>query len=147
MDVSSNTNQIIDLLKAKSSKIDASVKDATNQIKLDTVGVMMQQIVGGHPYGTDRSQGGNIIAGKPSNVTGNLRNSIPSSSRTEQEGFGVYKAIVGAGMIYARALELGHPNWRSGIKYPFVEPTATIMKSNNRLQNVYIKAIQKALAK
>lgn len=33
-----------------------------------------------------------------------------------------WEARVGPTKIYSRALELGHPRWRRGVKYPYMEP-------------------------
>jgi len=52
----------------------------------------------------------------PNVVTGNLRRSIYSQTKI---GFGsLYVAEVGASMVYARAVEMGLPTWKSGVKYP-----------------------------
>jgi hypothetical protein len=50
-------------------------------------------------------------------------------------------------MIYARRLEFGGGNWPSGTRYPFVEPTAKIMKANNLARNIYIRALSAELKK
>jgi len=57
--------------------------------------------------------------GPPNRVTGALASSV----RTEiRQGFGTYSALVFPTMVYARALELGNPKWKSGVKYPFLKP-------------------------
>ena len=48
-------------------------------------------------------------------------------------------------MVYARALEFGHPRWRSGVKYPFVAPTAKILSENNKARDVYVKELHRVL--
>jgi hypothetical protein len=106
---------------------------------------MKEQIVGGHPVGTGRNAGSGIVAGKPSNMSGNLRRSI--RSKTKQESFGNYTVVTGAYMVYARALEFGHPKWADGVRYPFVEPTAKILEENNRARDLYVKAMRRALTK
>jgi hypothetical protein len=58
--------------------------------------------------------------GPPAAITGNLGRSIAATPAVK--GFSGYVATVGAGMVYARALELGHPNWASGVRYPYMEP-------------------------
>lgn len=37
-------------------------------------------------------------------------------------GPGRWEALVGPTMVYSRALELGHPNWPAGVKYPSLGP-------------------------
>jgi hypothetical protein len=60
--------------------------------------------------------------GFPNRRTGNLARSI----EVQHVGLGTYK--VGSGAIYSRSLELGNPKWRSGVRYPFMEPTAAFMR-------------------
>jgi len=55
----------------------------------------------------------------PARVTGALQASIFTELR---KGFGVYVAAVYPTMIYARAVELGHPKWASGVNYPYLIP-------------------------
>jgi len=138
-------SETIAKLKLTQEAIDQAVMLATTAIELDASSVMMEQIVGGHAYGTPRSSSPTVVEGKPSSVTGALKNSIVPSSFTKQIGFGEYQAVVGPGVVYARSLELGNPRWTSGVKYPFVAPTATIMGEGNRVRNVYKTALMKAL--
>lgn len=56
----------------------------------------------------------------PNIVTGALRRSIQTTMT--RKGFGTYTAEVYPTMIYARAVELGNPNWKSGVKYPYLIP-------------------------
>jgi hypothetical protein len=58
--------------------------------------------------------------GPPAAITGDLGRSIAATPAVK--GFNGYEATVGAGMVYARALELGHPRWASGVRYPYMEP-------------------------
>lgn len=37
-------------------------------------------------------------------------------------GPGRYQCLVGPTMVYSRALELGHPRWPAGVKYPSLGP-------------------------
>ena len=63
--------------------------------------------------------------GFPNRRTGRLSNSIATN---KIEGFGSYGREVGAGMVYARSLELGNPRWRSNVRYPFMEPVARVLR-------------------
>ena len=70
----------------------------------------------------------------PNRGTGNLLRSMTfSSSRT---GLGTYTAIVGAGVVYARALELGIPSWTSGVKFPYMEPALKQLVTERQLQRI-----------
>ena len=78
----------------------------------------------------------------PNVVTGNLRRSIRT---TVHYGFGSYVAEVGPTMIYARQVEKGGGRWKSGVKYPYLEPAATTLVSNGTIQKVFITAIREKM--
>ena len=41
-------------------------------------------------------------------------------------------------MIYARAVELGHPRWKPGVKYPYLGPAASNLQANGTLARVFV---------
>ena len=56
-------------------------------------------------------------------------------------GFGNgYVAEVGASMVYARAVELGLPEWKSGVKYPYLAPAAESLKQSGKLNRTFTGA-------
>lgn len=72
----------------------------------------------------------------PNVRTGNLRRSITTSE--PQKGFGtLYSVEVSATMVYARAVELGHPRWKPGVKYPYLGPAARSLQANGTLSRVF----------
>ena len=74
----------------------------------------------------------------PNVQTGNLRRSITTKAR---KGFGnTYEAEVSATMVYARAVEFGHPRWKPGVKYPYLGPAANTLKANGTLNRVFTGA-------
>ena len=76
----------------------------------------------------------------PNVRTGNLRRSI--TTREVQKGFGgLYTVDVAATMVYARAVELGHPRWKPGVKYPYLGPAARNLSSNGTLSRVFTTAL------
>lgn len=78
----------------------------------------------------------------PNVVTGALRRSI----RTDVKyGFGNYVAVVGASTEYARAVELGSPRWKSGVKYPYLRPAAEDLIRNGSLNRIFTAAFLKAV--
>ena len=94
---------------------------------------------GTHKRGTPRVSGSGP---GPNVVTGALRRSI----RTDVKyGFGNYIAVVGASTEYARAVELGSPKWKSGVKYPYLAPAATQMILNGSLNRIFTAAFIKAV--
>jgi hypothetical protein len=94
---------------------------------------------GTHKKGTPRVPG---TGPGPNVVTGALRRSI----RTDVKyGFGSYIAVVGASVEYARAVELGSPRWKSGVKYPYLAPAAEQLIQNGSLNRIFTAAFIKAV--
>lgn len=66
----------------------------------------------------------------PNVVTGTLRRSIkPTIARRTTTG---WSATAGPTVGYARAIELGHPDWAEGVKYPFLGPAVEKWRKNSR---------------
>lgn len=94
---------------------------------------------GTHKKGTPRVPG---TGPGPNVVTGALRRSI----RTDVKyGFGNYIAVVGASTEYARAVELGSPRWKSGVKYPYLAPAAEQLIQDGSLNRIFTAAFIKAV--
>ena len=90
---------------------------------------------GTHPRGQGHLPG---TGPGPNVVTGNLIRSIYSETKV---GFaGSYIAEVGASMVYARAVEMGHPRWKSGVKYPYLVPAAESLKNTGVLNRTFTGA-------
>lgn len=76
----------------------------------------------------------------PNVQTGNLRRSITTSA--VNKGFeGTYAVEVSATMVYARAVELGHPRWKPGVKYPYLGPAASKLQADGTLSRVFTTAL------
>lgn len=76
----------------------------------------------------------------PNVRTGNLRRSI--TTNPTPKGFdGTYTAEVKATMVYARAVEFGHPRWKPGVKYPYLGPAADKLSTNGTLSRVFTTAL------
>lgn len=76
----------------------------------------------------------------PNVRTGNLRRSI--KAETPIRGFGgTYTSEVRATMVYARAVEFGHPRWKPGVKYPYLGPAAKRLSDNGTLSRVFTMAL------
>lgn len=90
---------------------------------------------GTHPRGQGHIPG---TGPGPNVVTGNLRRSIFSRTKV---GFGnTYVAEVGASMVYARAVEMGLPEWKSGVKYPYMVPAVESLKQSGQLNRTFTGA-------
>ena len=77
-------------------------------------------MTGTHPRGQGHIPG---TGPGPNRVTGNLLRSIHTAPIVKGFG-GRYTASVFPTMIYSRAVELGNPRWKSGVKYPYLTPAA-----------------------
>jgi hypothetical protein len=139
MNVKVNVSDALKGLDAKNADFLRAINFATTQVGYEAVAVMKNQIQGAHKSGTPTPSAPNT---PPTNITGNLRRSITSTSR---RGFGLtYIATVGPGMVYSRALELGMG--KNNVKYPFVLPTAKIMINTGRARATYVSALRYALS-
>ena len=100
--------------------------------------------------GTRVREGGKIIPPRhigpsgqgPNVISGNLRRSINTSVRY---GFDTYIAIIGASMEYARTVEMGSPRWKSGVKYPYLEPAALSLIRSGQLQRIFVGSIKEKM--
>ena len=86
---------------------------------------------GTHPRGQGHVPG---TGPGPNKVTGTLQRSISTEVRY---GFGSYIATVGPSVEYARAVELGSPRWKSGVRYPFLSTAVGYMVSSGTLDRVF----------
>jgi hypothetical protein len=86
---------------------------------------------GTHPRGQGHTPG---TGPGPNKVTGTLQRSINTEFRY---GFGSYIATVGPSVEYARAVELGSPRWKSGVRYPFLSTAVGYMVKSGNLNRVF----------
>jgi hypothetical protein len=116
-------------VKVKSKKTGKYLMTATGNYRKKTV----KEYAKGHP------------PEPPHLRTGSLKRNIKYKIK---KGYGgSYIATIAPYSIYARRLEFGGGNWKSGTRYPFVAPTAKIMRANDRARNIYVKALHKELSK
>jgi hypothetical protein len=78
----------------------------------------------------------------PNVITGALKRSITTRVR---QGFGTYIADVGPTVVYARAVELGSPIWKSGVKYPYLTPAADKLIQSGELQKIFIQRFNQVI--
>jgi len=43
-------------------------------------------------------------------------------------------------MVYARAVEMGLPTWKSGVKYPYMVPAVESLKQSGQLNRTFTGA-------
>jgi hypothetical protein len=119
-----NLSEVLSGVQRKAEQIDMAVAQAI-QITGLAVERQAKQNASGRPG--------------PNVRTGNLRRSITTSMPIK--GFGdSYAVVVSATMVYARAVELGHPRWKPGVKYPYLGPAARNLSANGTLNRVFTSA-------
>lgn len=117
--MSDNLPQVEAALQAYRRGFDMRVGNATLEISQALEGYGKREIKG------ERPKGQKAVTGEPPmNRTGNLRRSIRGQHM--RIGFAKYQAIVGADMIYARAVEVGAPynppSWQNNEHFPYLQP-------------------------
>ena len=136
MSESDNLPQVKAALQAYKNRVDMQIGLAAKEISIALEGFGKREIKG------ERPKGEKAVSGQPPmNRTGNLRRSI--RGMTDRKGFGNYDAIVGADMIYARAVELGDPynppSWTEGQRFPFLSPAVQKFVKSGLLRRILIK--------
>ena len=95
---------------------------------------------GMHTAGTPRLQG---TGPGPNQISGNLVSKIVS--QLPVKGFRGYSSEITSSAEYARAVEMGSPRWKSGVKYPYMEPAATTLINNGTLVRIFTLAFTTAM--
>lgn len=134
--MSDNLPEVERALLAYQRDFDHRIAAAALEISTRLEAMARREIKGRRPQGEKATTGQ-----PPMNRSGDLRRSIMSTS--ERKGFGKYEAIVGAEMIYARAVEVGAPynppSWRNGERFPFLQPAVEKAIKSNIVQKILQK--------
>jgi hypothetical protein len=110
--------------------------EVERQAKLNASGPVRKRYANGK---TEPERHVNWAGGGPNGpnvISGSLRRSIHTEVR--RIGFGDYIATVSPTMIYARAVELGNPRWKGGVKYPYLIPAANSVRP--RMNQIFMTA-------
>ena len=145
-DISVNVKNAVNALKAMNSNVDLAVKMATSRVAVEAESEIKKQIQPVFNDGHRRPDGRTTsakIGGPPMTRTGDLRASVGYS--VTRKGFGSYVAIVGPTVVYSRAVELGAPNWKQGVKYPYLAPAVRKLNQSNRIRDIYMSTMKAAL--
>jgi hypothetical protein len=123
-----NESAVLAAIRAKALRIDKAGQDALMAVAF---AVQKQAKINAFTGKHAPNEGHILGTGPGPNVgTGMLRRSI--SVHRNKKGFGNYVASVGPTVIYSRAVELGHPRWKSGVKYPYLRPAGTLVRKKAR---------------
>lgn len=79
----------------------------------------------------------------PNVVTGNLVSKIVAQRPIK--GFKGYSSTIDSSAEYARAVEQGSSRWKSGVKYPYLEPAAQTLINNGTLSRIFTGAFITAI--
>jgi hypothetical protein len=121
--ISTNIPQVIAGMTAFNAKFDQAVLFGNRIVALKVERQAVKNAdTGHHPRGQGHIPG---TGPGPNTVSTSLKQSIRAEDRS---GFGNYEIIVGATVEYARAVELGSPKWKSGVKYPYMRPAAETIR-------------------
>lgn len=115
--------------------VQATSYELANRVKISAVELVNKRRAN-NPYPAVSGQ-------PPMKVTGDLQRSIKGTS--QRKGFGIYIAEVSANTIYARALELGNPNWEDGQKFPYLSVAVRQYQKNNYIKRILVKNLQGVL--
>jgi hypothetical protein len=145
-DISVDAKKTLDAFEQMGPKVDLAVKMATMRVGAATEREIKNQIQPRYNDGHKRADGRTTdarVGGPPMTRSGELRASIQSN--TTRKGFGSYVAIVGPAVLYGRAVELGAPNWKTGVRYPYVTPAIMKLSQTGRLRDIYVGTMKAAL--
>jgi len=138
MSESDNLPQVEAALKAYVQKVDVATGAAAEEISLQMEGAGKREIKSVRPKGQKA-----VTGLPPMNRTGNLRRSIRGQS--VRQGLGIYSAVVGADMVYARAVEVGNPynppTWTKGERFPYLEPAVMKFVKTGAIQRILSRRI------
>jgi hypothetical protein len=142
--VSSNLPEVIAALKAWQKRMDSAGFRATQLITQDLVfqakknasqtknpPIQSNNRLRYNPHIGPRSGEG------PNYATGNLFRNIIGNP-VQRVGFETYAASASSGAEYARAVELGSPRWKSGVKFPYMIPARDYLVQSGRA-SAYIR--------
>ena len=149
--MSDNRDQVFAALKAWQKRMDDAGFRATQLITRDLVSnaqkiahqvtnppIQKNNRLRYNPHIGPRSGEG------PNYATGNLfRNIIGNPVR--RVGFESYVASATSGAEYARSVELGSTNWKSGVKYPYMMPARDDLVNSGRASRYIRDEVRKAM--
>lgn len=144
-----NANQVGKIIhEVVLTKVQAAIKFATTEVAVRTTAEMKGLIDKKRPY-TKKGKKKIYAKGNPPEPpqirTGYLKKNIKYTIKQNDEN--TYIATIAPYAIYARRLEFGGGKWKHGTRYPFVEPTAKIMRANNLAREIYAKALRTEMNK
>jgi DNA-directed RNA polymerase subunit K/omega len=134
--MSDNLPQVEAALQAYMRGFDMRIGNATLEISQALEGFGKRQIKGQRPEGEKA-----VTGQPPMNRTGDLRRSIRGQHM--RLGYALYEAVVGADMVYARAVEVGAPynppSWQNNERFPYLQPALEEFAKTNLVVRILRK--------
>jgi hypothetical protein len=136
-----NLSEVLAGFDLTEKKIDDAAFKAVYQCSLKIEAVAkLNANTGAHAKGEGHIPG---TGPGPNVVTGNLVSKIVGQRPVK--GFKGYSATIDSSAEYARAVEQGSPRWKSGVKYPYMEPAARALINNGTLNRIFTGAFITAI--
>lgn len=123
-----NEAQVLAALKKRTDQIEKAASVALMAVAFEVERqAKINALTGQHARGEGHIAG---TGPGPNRVTGALIRSITTERK---QGFdGMYSASIYPTMVYSRAVELGDERWKSGVRYPYLEPAAATVRKKAR---------------
>jgi hypothetical protein len=134
-----NLAQVLSAIKNQEGKMESAANYGVQQVAVNLV-YETQKLLNNNPHslrGKTWYPKGHIGGdGTPPNRrSGHLRDSFQINPVS---GFPGYAYKVFPTMVYARSLELGNPKWKSGARYPYLEPSARKVRA--KANKIFLQA-------
>jgi hypothetical protein len=145
-DISVDAKKALAAFEQMGPNVDLAVRLATSRVAAEAESKIKNKIQPVYNDGHKRADGRTTdarVGGPPMTRSGELRASIISN--VTRKGFGSYTAIIGPTIIYGRAVELGAPNWKTGVRYPYITPAMRELSQSGRLRDIYVNAMNAAI--
>lgn len=135
-----NEAQVLAALKKRTDQIEKAAMVALMAVAFEVERqAKINALTGQHERGDGHIPG---TGPGPNRVTGALIRSITTERK---QGFdGMYSASVYPTMVYSRAVELGNERWKSGVRYPYLEPAANQVRKKAR--KIFIDVLKRRLS-
>lgn len=122
-------------------RVSAAAPAAAEAAAFEVEAEAKRLITGGHAKGTKT---GASPGGPPENISGTLRRSI-ITTHPRLIAPGVGEAGVGPTTVYGRAVDQGHPRWKSGVKYPYIEPAVEFVHHAGLIETAQARIWSRAI--
>jgi len=125
-----NMDQVLAGIRKQEDAINTAAKFGIREVAINLV-YTTQKLLNNNPHkqrGMSWYPSGHIggNGSPPNRRSGHLRDSFQMQPKSGLPGYGY---SVFPTMVYARSLELGNPKWKSGVKYPYLEPSARVVRA------------------